>query len=209
MLVKICGIQTIDSAQAAVEASADYIGLVFAESKRKVSIEQARDIKESLSDSAVKVVGVFRHQPLAEVNQISQAVRLDYVQLHGDETLEECRQLNTPLIKALSFNKISQAILYQDVAEYILIDSPKPGSGEPFDWSAFKNEELMIPFFLAGGLSPENVKEAIQQVKPIGVDVSSGVETNGQKDNEKIRQFTHQAKQIKETISERRNDNND
>lgn len=209
MLVKICGIQTIEAAQTAKEAGTDFIGLVFAESKRKVTIQQAENIKHSLADSDIKFVGVFRNQPILEVNLISQAVGLDYVQLHGNESLEECRRLNTPLIKALSFKEISQATDYQDVAEYILIDSPKPGSGEPFGWSAFKNEELMIPFFLAGGLSPENVKEAIQQVKPIGVDVSSGVETNGQKDNEKIRQFTHQAKQIKETISERRNDNND
>lgn len=209
MLVKICGIQTIEAAQTAKEAGTDFIGLVFAESKRKVTIQQAENIKHSLADSDIKFVGVFRNQPILEVNLISQAVGLDYVQLHGNESLEECGRLNTPLIKALSFKEISQATDYQDVAEYILIDSPKPGSGEPFDWSAFKNEELMIPFFLAGGLSPENVKEAIQQVKPIGVDVSSGVETNGQKDNEKIRQFTHQAKQIKETISERRNDNND
>ncbi|OJF94605.1 phosphoribosylanthranilate isomerase [Alkalibacterium sp. 20] len=196
MLVKICGIQTPETAQMAVEAGADLIGLVFAASKRQVTIDEAREIKNSLSNTSVKVVGVFRNQPIQEVNRISRELGLDYVQLHGKESVTECQQINTPLIKALSFEEISEAKHYQQVADYILIDSPKPGSGETFDWTTLKNKNEDFPHFLAGGLSPENIAEAIQHLQPIGVDVSSGVETNGSKDAEKIRRFTHQVKQV-------------
>jgi len=196
MLVKICGIQTPGMAQVAVEAGADFIGLVFAESKRQVNLEQAKEIKNSLSDTTVKVVGVFRDMSITQVNEISQRIGLDYVQLHGEESVTECRQIKAPLIKALSFEEISEARHYRQVADYILIDSPKPGSGETFDWTTLTHENEGFPYFLAGGLSPENIEEAIQHLQPIGVDVSSGVETNRSKDAEKIRRFTHQAKQI-------------
>ncbi|MCC5894146.1 MAG: phosphoribosylanthranilate isomerase [Alkalibacterium sp.] len=195
MLVKICGIQTPEMAKIAVDAGADYIGLVFADSKRQVTIEQAKDIKKVLSNAEVKVVGVFRNQPITEVNQISRELGLDYVQLHGNERVEECRKVETPLIKALSFNDISQAGAFHEVAEYILIDSPKPGSGETFDWSALSKDGKEFPYFLAGGLSPDNVREAIITLSPLGIDVSSGVETNGQKDEKKIRRFIDQARQ--------------
>ncbi|WP_423188393.1 phosphoribosylanthranilate isomerase [Alkalibacterium sp. f15] len=195
MLVKICGIQTPETAQVAAAAGADFIGLVFAASKRQVTIDEARKIKNSLSHTRVKVVGVFRNQPIKEVNQISRELGLDYVQLHGEESVTECQQINAPLIKALSFEEISEAKHYRQVADYILIDSPKPGSGETFDWTMLKDKNEDFPYFLAGGLSAENIAEAIQHLQPLGVDVSSGVETDGSKDAEKIRRFTHQVKQ--------------
>lgn len=193
MLIKICGIQTPEIARFAEQAGADFIGLVFAESKRQVDVEQAQTIVDALSEG-VKVVGVFRHQSMKLVNRITKEVGLDYVQLHGEETVEDCLQVDSPVIKAFSFEERKKAIQYEKVANYVLLDSPKPGSGETFDWHKVANEENVPPFFLAGGLHPENVKEAIHHIQPLGVDVSSGVETNGQKDKEKIQQFIQEAK---------------
>lgn len=197
MFIKICGIQTPKAALVAADAGADFIGLVFAKSKRQITTEQAEAIKAVLSETSVKIVGVFRNQPLEEVNRISQLLELDYVQLHGDESLEECRTLKTPFIKALSYEKVSEAESFQEVADYVLIDSPRPGSGKSFDWSRWVEQEKAFPYFLAGGLSLENIEAAVKQVQPVGVDVSSGVETNGQKDEEKIRRFIQLVRQKK------------
>lgn len=194
MQVKICGIQTEDAAKAAVEAGADFIGVVFAESKRQVSLEQANRLRRVIPKE-VKMVGVFKDQPITQVNNIAQSIGLDFVQLHGNESLEECRRSQTAVIKGLSIGEQQMFLAYLSVVEKLLIDSPTPGSGQPFDW-----ENLALPsdnpFFLAGGLTPENVERAILMAQPTGVDVSSGVETNGEKDSEKIRIFIKRAKQL-------------
>lgn len=194
MLVKICGISSIEAAKQAINAGADFIGFVFAESKRKVSVEIARKISREIPNH-VKKVGVFVNESIKQVETISEVVGLDYVQLHGDESPEYCATLTTPVIKAFQIRtkKDFEAISAYQVA-FLLLDSPagkyRGGNGEPFDWTLVSQTPLITTrIFLAGGLRPENVVGAIKEVKPMGVDVSSGVETNGQKDPAKMKAF--------------------
>lgn len=194
MQVKICGVKTEEAAKAAVQAGADYIGVVLAPSRRQVSVEQASRLRRVIPKE-VKMVGVFKDQPISQVNNIAQSVGVDFVQLHGSESLEECMRSRIPVIKGITINELGKFLPYLSVVDKLLVDSPIPGSGQSFNW-----ENVAIPsdrpFFLAGGLTPENVKRAIMETQPTGVDVSSGVETNGEKDVEKIRSFIKRAKQI-------------
>lgn len=203
MLIKICGIKTVKAALAAADAGADMIGLVFAKSKRQLTIEEAKEICQSCRALPIDVVGVFRNQPIDEVNKISETVDLDFVQLHGEESLKECRQVKSPLIRALNHVEVKGASRFFEVAAHLLIDSPKPGSGEAFNWETLKHDRPAMPFILAGGLSASNVAEAIEAVQPDGVDVSSGVETDGEKDEEKIRAFIKRARNVEMKQKER------
>lgn len=203
MLIKICGIKTSSAAQAAAEAGADMIGLVFAKSRRQVTVEEARTIRQSCSNLSVDVVGVFRNQPIDEVNEVSKAVGLDFVQLHGQESPEDCLQVKAPLIRALGHDEVKTTDYLSEIAGYLLIDSPKPGSGKAFNWKSLKQDGPDQPYILAGGLSSSNVAEAIQIVQPYGVDVSSGVETDGVKDEEKIRAFIRKVRSIESKQKER------
>ncbi|BAM48240.1 phosphoribosylanthranilate isomerase [Amphibacillus xylanus] len=200
VLVKICGITSLQEAAAAVDAGADFIGFVFAESKRQVTVEQVDYIQRHLL-SDVKKVGVFVDTPIHLVNQIAQEVNLDFVQLHGQESIKTCLKSDRPVIKALSLQSdqaMNQVLDYLAVVDYILLDGPKPGSGVRFDWGLInKITQVRSKLMLAGGLTPDNVASAIQYTKPIGVDVSSGVETNGVKDLYKIKQFIHNAKGVR------------
>ncbi|MBM7570615.1 phosphoribosylanthranilate isomerase [Aquibacillus albus] len=199
MKVKICGITTVEAAQQAIEAGTDFIGFVFARSKRSVSKEQAKRIAEQIP-AHVKKVGVFVNEDLEAVQSIAADVGLDYVQLHGDETPEYCSKLGFPIIKAFQIKSkadLDQLSEYQ--TEYVLLDSPagkyRGGNGETFDWSLTTGlSSLSDKVILAGGLRAENVQEAIKEVNPVGVDVSSGVETDGVKDTEKIAAFIKEAK---------------
>lgn len=201
MFVKICGIQSVEAAQAAVLAGADLIGFVFAPSKRTVTPAQATFIAKTIP-SSVKLVGVFVNEKMETMNAIKAQVPLDYIQLHGEEPASIAFQLNVPIIKAYSIDKLErleQTSLEAYPCDYILIDSPAKqyagGSGLPFDWSRLKTNRLpQKKLIIAGGLTPTNVKLAIETLKPSGVDVSSGVETSGEKDPKKIRQFITQVK---------------
>lgn len=203
-MVKICGITDVTHAIQAVETGADAVGFVFAESKRKISVAEAASIAHVLPTS-VKKIGVFVNMPKQELENTAQIVGLDYVQLHGDETLKFCKSLAVPYIKAMrvkSEEDLSLASIYEDAA-YILLDSAsgpyRGGNGTRFNWDLLKNRYIdRSRLILAGGLTIRNVKEAISTVKPAMVDVSSGVETNGIKDGEKIKQFI---KQVKEKVS--------
>ncbi|AUJ23779.1 phosphoribosylanthranilate isomerase [Virgibacillus dokdonensis] len=201
MLVKICGIQSIEAAQAAVLAGADLLGFVFAPSKRKVTPEQAASIVQTIPRS-VKIVGVFVNERVTALNAIIAQVPLDYVQLHGQETASVAYQLHAPIIKAYSIDKLEktkQKELTNYPYDYLLIDSPSEqyagGSGRPFNWSKLKTKQIPSErLIIAGGLTSTNVNQAIATLNPSGVDVSSGVETNGKKDSQKIIQFITQAK---------------
>ncbi|WP_121638992.1 phosphoribosylanthranilate isomerase [Virgibacillus sp. Bac330] len=201
MLVKICGIQSIEAAQASVLAGADLLGFVFAPSKRKVTPEQAASIVQTIPRS-VKIVGVFVNERVTAVNAIIAQVPLDYVQLHGQETASVAYQLHAPIIKAYSIDKLEktkQKELTNYPYDYLLIDSPSEqyagGSGRPFKWSKLKTKQIPSErLIIAGGLTSTNVNQAIATLNPSGVDVSSGVETNGKKDSQKIIQFITQAK---------------
>ncbi len=194
MLVKICGITTSETAEAAAAAGADFIGFVFAASRRKITPESAKMIARSLS-SSVKTVGVFVNETVEQMVNIAEYVGLDYLQLHGDEGEAVSKQLPRPVIKAFSVKDKSIKNIMNYPCDYYLIDSPGGGTGKSFDWKLLDKFNLdASKLILAGGLNPENVQEAIRVVKPAGVDVSSGVETNGAKDIKKIKQFIHAAK---------------
>lgn len=194
MLVKICGITTSETAEAAAAAGADFIGFVFAASRRKITPESAKMIARSLS-SSVKTVGVFVNETVEQMVNIAEYVGLDYLQLHGDEGEAVSKQLPRPVIKAFSVKDKSIKNIMNYPCDYYLIDSPGGGTGKSFDWKLLDKFNLdASKLILAGGLNPDNVQEAIRVVKPAGVDVSSGVETNGAKDIKKIKQFIHAAK---------------
>ncbi|MBU5595691.1 phosphoribosylanthranilate isomerase [Amphibacillus sp. MSJ-3] len=200
MLVKICGIRTIGAALASLEAGADFLGFVFAKSKRQVTVTEAIQINKQLPHT-VKTVGVFVDTPISEINQMAGRVNFDYVQLHGHETVADCLNSQVPVIKALSIrteSDLGQVEDYLPVVDYLLIDGPEAGSGEVFDWGLIDSiPSVREKLILAGGLTPNNVIEAISQVQPVGVDVSSGVETGGIKDVQKIKQFILNVKGVR------------
>lgn len=202
MLVKICGVTHVSAALAASQAGADMIGFVFAKSKRQVTIQQAKEISTVLPRQ-LKKVGVFVDAPLEDVEQITRLVGLDSVQLHGSEPPDYCGKMSVPVIKAFQIKSsadLQQVINYP--CAYYLLDSPKGqyqgGNGKRFDWHLAKFlPDVHNKIILAGGLDCGNVKQAINLVNPIGVDVSSGVETNGNKDLNKIASFIKEAKKAR------------
>lgn len=199
MQVKICGIRTKEAAEAAVQAGADFIGFVFAESKRKITPERAAEIARGLPKE-VKKVGVFVNEQPKRMIEIAYQVGLDFLQLHGDESEDVARELPFKIIKAFPAEPANLKNIQKYPCEYYLIDSPRGkyhgGSGKTFDWNLINELDLdNSKLILAGGLTAENVRHAIDVVNPIGVDVSSGVETNGEKDLMKIKQFIKKAKE--------------
>lgn len=199
MKVKICGITTEAAAIQAVDSGADFIGFVFAKSKREIEKDRAKEIAKHIP-SQVKKVGVFVNEDADVITDIAETVGLDYVQLHGDETPQFCKQIPFPIIKAFQVRSKEDLSTLSDYScEYFLLDSPagkyRGGNGETFDWSLTKHvNQLDGKVILAGGLHAGNVQEAITEVKPEGIDVSSGVETDGDKDLEKITAFITEAK---------------
>lgn len=199
MKVKICGITTKEAAIAASDAGADILGFVFAKSTREITPERAGEIIRSLPNH-VKTAGVFVNETEENIIRIAETAGLDYIQLHGDESPDFCRKLSLPAIKAFSIkDKSDLAALKNYDCDYFLLDSPglkfRGGSGIPFDWSLLTDEEIpRDKVILAGGLHAGNISEAIVKVQPAAVDVSSGVETNGIKDIEKIVEFIKIAK---------------
>lgn len=193
---KICGITRIDDALAAVAAGADAIGFVFyAKSPRAVTAAQARAIIAVLPPF-VTTVGLFVNASACELNETLDAVPLDLLQFHGDETPEQCEGYHRPYIKALRVkagDDIAAACAAYASASGILLDTyvegVPGGTGQAFDWSLIP-QGLSKPIILAGGLSVQNVSQAISQVQPYAVDVSGGVEkSKGIKDHDKIRAF--------------------
>jgi phosphoribosylanthranilate isomerase len=240
-LVKICGIRDADVALEAAKAGADFVGIMFAESRRRATPQECHDIVEavkslrtsqgrdatfdgpergevsgaswfgawadSIEQSVARwrplIVGVFAGQTVEEVNDIADAAGLDMVQLSGGETQGFVEQVERPVLRAVHVDQRDTAFDVQDAivpgaAAGLLLDTAsaqaKGGTGQTFDWDVAAEVAQRTPFLLAGGLSPENVAGAIAQVEPWGVDVSSGVETDGRKDIEKIRAFIRAAK---------------
>ena len=189
--VKICGLSTEEAVARAVAEGADFIGFVFAKSKRQVPLEKARDLAKAIPAS-VKTVGVFVSPSLEEVQQAIETVPLDLVQIHGPFAEEDFSSLSVPSIRAIQVH--SDLTDLQTKADYLLFDAPLAGSGQTFDWQALDTSQLTKPFFIAGGLHSQNVAQAIAQFQPYAVDVSSGVETDGHKDVDKISQFIKGAK---------------
>jgi phosphoribosylanthranilate isomerase len=199
MKVKICGIQDIKTAEVAIENGADAIGFVFAESKRKISLEEARKITKCLPEEVLKI-GVFVNETKEVLERTFEEVGLTYLQLHGDESPEFCRSIRYPVIKAIRVMSETDLKKIEEFdCDYILVDSPygkyRGGNGTTFDWKLLKEIEIQNDkLILAGGLNIDNVMEAIELGNPVMVDVSSGVETNGMKDHSKIVNFIQKVK---------------
>ena len=189
--VKICGLSNIEAVKTAVSAGADYIGFVFAPSKRQVTVEQAIELVKFIP-SHIQTVGVFVSPSRAELLEAVDKVGLDFAQVHGQVVDKLFENLPCGSIQAVQIDEGGHVPNSQ--ADYLLFDAPVAGSGQTFDWGQLDTTELSQPFFIAGGLNEDNVEEAIQHFTPFAVDVSSGVETDGQKDHEKIRRFIERVK---------------
>ena len=215
--VKMCGISKVETIPAVVEAQPDYMGLVFAPSKRQVTVDQAkilvselhkqyanrynRDVIQWSNDVVqefIKTVGVFVNETLENIVAIATEVNLDVVQLHGDEDEAFIQSLkertNVEVWKAVQIRSAADAEAWIDSsADMLLFDAyhkdERGGTGEVFDWSSL--DEFERPFMLAGGIDSTNVARAIRRVRPYGIDISSGIETDGVKDDEKIKAFTN------------------
>ncbi len=194
--IKICGIRTEAEAEAAAAAGAHAIGLIFAPSRRQIDAAQARRIAQALPPFVTKV-GVVVNEPLDRLQALVDEVRLDTVQLHGDETPEDCaavRGWGVTVIKAISVSgPLDAAALRALPVDAVLLDTHRPGqrggTGQTFEWSLAVPVAAVMPVILSGGLTPENVADGVRIVRPYAADVSSGVETGGRKDPEKIRAF--------------------
>ena len=211
--VKMCGISKVETIPAVVEAKPDYMGLVFAPSKRQVTVDQAKTLVEELhkqytkrynngaeqsNNDEIKTVGVFVNETLDNLVSIATETNLDAVQLHGDEDEAFIQSLkgrtNVEIWKAVQIRSAADAEAWIDSsADMLLFDAyhkdERGGTGEVFDWSCLDVFER--PFMLAGGIDSTNVARAIRTVRPYGIDISSGIETDGVKDDEKIKAFTN------------------
>jgi phosphoribosylanthranilate isomerase len=200
--VKVCGITNPEDARVAADAGADAIGLVFAESPRRVSVERAREIAAALPEGILKV-GVFVDAEPGEVLRIAREVGLDYAQLHGDEPPEaaaEIRGGGVRVMKALRVrNAEALAAVERYEADLFLLDAwsakTRGGTGARFDWELAKSLRGRDNIVVSGGLGPENVREAIEYFEPYGVDASSSLEERpGKKSGERVRRFVGAAR---------------
>jgi phosphoribosylanthranilate isomerase len=196
VFVKICGITTEEDALLAVAMGADAIGFVFAPSSRQIAPARAADIAKRLPPE-ILTVGVFRDEAPQRVVDLVNASGLRAAQLHGHETAEDTgwiRRRVPVVIKAFPGGDPELARAASYGADVVLLDSASPGSGRVFDWSLAEGAPSGLRILLAGGLTPENVAEAIDRVRPWGVDVSTGVESSpGVKDPSKVRRFINAA----------------
>ncbi|MGI9606117.1 MAG: phosphoribosylanthranilate isomerase [Acidimicrobiales bacterium] len=197
MFVKICGITDVDDALLAVALGADALGFVFAPSTRQIAAQRARDIATRVPAETL-TVGVFRDEAKERVVDIAHTANLRAVQLHGRESPDDVQwvaQRIPVVIKAVAAGTEHARNADRFGLSTILVDNPRPGSGELFDWSLVEAMPIGMRIILAGGLDPDNVADAIAKVKPWGVDVSSGVEREaGRKDPTALRLFIQNAK---------------
>lgn len=203
--IKICGIKRMEDILAVNRLHPDYIGFVFAGTKRKITLEMARTLRAALSQEILSV-GVFVREPIENIVKICREGILDLVQLHGDEPKDYIakvkEQTGKPVIRAVCVRRKEDILAEMETnADYLLFDAYRAGeyggSGESFCWEELKQAKRdclekgkkFPPFFLAGGLNAQNVEGAIHFLHPFAVDVSSGVETEGRKEEKKMEGF--------------------
>ncbi len=192
MKIKICGLMSLNDIDCVNEAMPDFIGFIFAsKSKRKISFEQAFEMKKALNNN-IKSVGVFVDEKIENITYAVNNGLIDLIQLHGKENKDYIKELrtkvNNPIIKAFKADDNLKNNINAAAADYVLIDSINEtsfgGTGKTFDWGIIPETDKKI--FLAGGLNAQNILKAINMVHPYCVDINSGVETNGRKDKNKI-----------------------
>lgn len=196
MIVKFCGLKTITDIEYCNELKPDFIGLIFAQSPRRIDFETARLLLDKKSEK-VKSVGVFKNQPVCEVIEVAKSLEIDFVQLHGDESIDDVENLRSKgfrVIKAIEIENeadLERAKEFVDIADYILLDRPKGKQNDILPIAKKAN----FDFIIAGGITPENVERYLE-VFPAGIDVSSGIETNGQKDFEKMKKIISKTREF-------------
>lgn len=188
--IKICGIRNVAEAKYCEKLGIDFIGLNFVSSSKRFINEQ----KAQAICSAVKktpTVGIFQNQSITKVNRIAQKLHLHYIQLSGNEPISFVQQCCKPVIKTINIkykSDFERAKKYLPYTAYILLDGASPGSGNPIPVNLKKIE---YPFFLAGGIAPENVEKIVANANPLCIDIASGIETNGKIDLQKIKFIHH------------------
>ncbi|MDD5038136.1 MAG: phosphoribosylanthranilate isomerase [Dehalococcoidales bacterium] len=217
--VKICGLSEIEHALAASQAGADFLGLVFAPSQRQVSPERALPLVEAVNSLRTRpiIVGIFANSTAQEINQITDHCHLDWVQLSGNETWQYCLEIKKPIIKVIHIpaNRTGDEIRSEIESGYQLMSKKEVvclldsqvgdaygGTGKVFNWQMAKEIASRFPVMVAGGLTPTNVGQLVGAVHPWGVDVSTGVETNGRKDASKISAFIEAVRKADKRISQ-------
>ena len=190
--IKICGLKRLEDIEIVNKYKPDYIGFVFADSKRKITHDLAGKMKKKL-DSSIQSVGVFVDADIEEILKLYDDGTIDIVQLHGSESEEYIKNLKQKsnyqlkIINAIEMSDEKDLLEYDDtLADYLLLDSGK-GSGKTFDWRLIR-KDLKKEFFLAGGLNVDNIALAIEEFSPYAIDLSSSLETNGYKDEMKIKE---------------------
>ncbi len=209
--IKICGIKDEGAALAAARAGADFLGLVFAPGTRQVSPARGADLAQVVKAAGYNpaLVGVFVDSPADEVNAIARRCRLDWVQLSGHERWEYTRRMEKPVIKAIHIKHgIHPGQVLSDISHGLACRAPERliflldthydeiggGGGSPFDWDIALQVGQSCPVMVAGGLTPDNISQLMERCRPWGVDVSSGVESDGHKDANKIKAFIDNAR---------------
>lgn len=192
--LKICGLRRIEDIQIINKTLPTYAGFIFAKSKRQIDLNTALILKDYL-DPRIKAVGVFVDSSIEDITHIVSTGAIDIVQLHGNENEQYISKLrervNVEIIKAI---KVTDCEIYNfQSATYLLLDSGG-GSGKTFDWK--KTPKMKKPFFLAGGISIDNMQDAIDYFNPYALDISSSLETNGFKDIQKIIEFSNKLKEL-------------
>ena len=193
--IKICGLKRIEDIKYVNKFKPEYIGFVFAKSRRQISYDMAASLKKSLSND-IKTVGVFVNHEIDDIISLMNEDIIDIAQLHGDEEEDSIitikNKTNKKVIKAISVRSLEDILKWKDSkVDFLLLDNGSGGTGESFDWEVLdklSTIEFNKPYFVAGGLNKENVKNVLKY-KPYAVDISGGVETDGLKDEVKINEF--------------------
>lgn len=201
--IKICGIKRTEDIEIVNKYKPDYIGFIFSKSPRQIDFETAKELKSKL-DKGIRVVGVFVNEPIDFIVKLCISNVIDVVQLHGDEDDEYIKQLRAlvkcRIIKAVRVKSTEQILQEeQKKCDFLLLDTYKKdvygGSGEKFNWDLIPND-LVKEYFLAGGLNADNIQLAIKTLQPFCVDVSSSVETDGVKDEQKVKEIIEKVRSV-------------
>lgn len=198
MKIKICGLFRLEDIDYVNEALPDYIGFVFAKSRRQVTAEQAEELRKKL-DAGIQTVGVFVNAPMEDAVSLLKNGVIDIAQLHGSEDEAYMMRLksetHSQIIKAIRVERAEDILDAQNSpADFLLLDHGAGGTGEAFDWKLIR--ECRKPYFLAGGIHAGNINQAMQTGTPFAIDLSSGVETDGVKDKDKILEIIRRVRNV-------------